>query len=172
MKEFMDFVTIDVWTMIFTWGNLLILFLLVKKFLFKPVNRMLEQRAKQIEEDSQGAAKARSEAEAMREEYERQLSEARETAGEIIQSANHKATLRSEEILNEAQAKAGEMLKKADAQIAKERQKAMNEMKDDISDLALTAARQILGREINSADHERLIEEFIENAGEASWQNQ
>ena len=166
MKEFMDFVTIDVWTMIFTWGNLLILFLLVKKFLFKPVNQMLEQRAKQIEEDSQGAAKA------LREEYERQLSEARETAGEIIQSANHKATLRSEEILNEAQTKAGEMLKKADAQIAKERQKAMNEMKDDISDLALTAARQILGREINSADHERLIEEFIENAGEASWQNQ
>lgn len=170
--EFLDFVTIDVWTMIFTWGNLLILFLLVKRLLFKPVNRILEQRTKQIEEDSTKAAKARAEAEAMQAEYEEKLAQARETAGEIVQSANYKASLRGEEILNEAQKKASEMLKKADEQIAKDRKKAMNEMKNDISGLAILAAKQVLGREINPADHEKLIEEFIENAGDTSWQNQ
>ena len=49
MNEYLPFVSIDTWTMIFTWANLLILFLLLKKFLFKPVTKILDERAEEIE---------------------------------------------------------------------------------------------------------------------------
>ena len=48
MNEYLPFVSIDTWTMIFTWANLLILFLLLKKFLFKPVTKILDERAEEI----------------------------------------------------------------------------------------------------------------------------
>ena len=47
MNEYLPFVSIDTWTMIFTWANLLILFLLLKKFLFKPVMKILDERAEE-----------------------------------------------------------------------------------------------------------------------------
>ena len=52
MGEYLSFVTIDVWTMIFTWANLLILFLLMKKFLFGPVRRIIEKREEEINSSS------------------------------------------------------------------------------------------------------------------------
>ena len=48
MEEYLSFVTIDVWTIIFTWGNLFILYLLMKKFLFKPVKEMIDKREQEV----------------------------------------------------------------------------------------------------------------------------
>ena len=68
MDEFLSFVTIDVWTMVMTWGNLLILFLLMKKFLFGPVKKILDERQAIIEKDLSDANLAKEDAEKLKEE--------------------------------------------------------------------------------------------------------
>ena len=87
MEEFMSFVTIDVWTLIFTWGNLIILYLLLKKFLFKPVNNVLDAREKEISDMYSDAETAKSGAENMRDEYTKRLTGAKQEAENILSSA-------------------------------------------------------------------------------------
>lgn len=169
MEEYLGFVSID-WTLIFTWGNLLILYLLLRHFLFKPVQKMLADRENEVKSMYDNAEKAQSEAEKMKAEYTEHLQNAKAEANELLQSANQKATLRSEEMLREAQQKASDMVTRADAQIEEEKKRAFQEVKREISQLAVMAASQVVEKEISQQDHERMIEEFIDGAGDAKWQ--
>ena len=60
------------------------------------------------------------------------------------------------------------MLTKAEAEIVQEKKKAINETKDEISGMAVDIASKVVEREISAKDHEKLIEDFIKNVGEAS----
>ena len=73
MNEYLPFVSIDTWTMIFTWANLLILFLLLKKFLFKPVTKILDERAEEIENSYKQAEETNDKAISLKSEYEEKL---------------------------------------------------------------------------------------------------
>lgn len=168
MGETLDFISIVPWTMVMQWGNLLILFLLVKKFLFAPVQKILAKRQGEIDQLYQEAGTAKTEAESMRSEYTEKLSTAREEAGEIVKSATLNAQVKETAILAEAQQKATAMLQKADSEIAQEKKKAVNEIKNDISGMAVDIASKILEREINEKDHAEMIEKFIETVGDAS----
>ncbi len=166
MGEYLSFVTIDVWTMIFTWANLLILFLLMKKFLFGPVRNIIEKRQEEIETSINEANNMKTEAEKMKEEYEEKLENARDKAEEIVKTATRTAYLKEEEILKDAHKKAADMLEKADKQIDMEKQAALNDVKNEISQMATAVAEKILEKDINEEDHTRLIDEFIKGMGE------
>ena len=168
MDGFLSFVTIDVWTMIMTWGNLLILFLLMKKFLFGPVKKILDERQAIIEKDLSDASSAKEDAEKMKEEYALKLSDAKTEADEIIRNATKTAQLRGEEIVKDASKQASDILKKADAQIESNKKAALNELKDEVSGLATSIAAKIIEKDINEKDHEKLIEKFIDEIGDAS----
>lgn len=168
MPETLDFVSFVPWQMIMQWGNLLILFLLVKKFLFKPVQNILNQRQAEVDKLYADANEAKDAANAMRADYEKHLAQAKEEAGEIVKTASVQAQRRSDELVNEAQQKAAALLARADAEIAQEKKKAINEIKDEISGMAVDIASKVVEREISAKDHEKLIEEFIKNVGEAS----
>ena len=75
---------------------------------------------------------------------------------------------RSEELLGEARAQAAAMKQKAEADIAQQRKKAVNEVKDEIGGIAMEIASKVVEREIQQADHQELIDSFIQNVGEAS----
>lgn len=168
MEEFLSFVTIDVWTIIMTWGNLLILFLLMKKFLFGPVKKVMDQRQEEIEKSISDAENAKSDALNMKEEYTKKLSDAKKEADEIIKNAVKSAQLREEEILKEANKKASDIMEKADKTIELEKKAAMEGVKEEIADIATSIASKIIEKDINENDHERLIEEFINKMGDAS----
>lgn len=168
MEEFLSFVTIDVWTIIMTWGNLLILFLLMKKFLFGPVKKVMDQRQEEIEKSISDAENAKSDALNMKEEYTKKLFDAKKEADEIIKNAVKSAQLREEEILKEANKKASDIMEKADKTIELEKKAAMEGVKEEIADIATSIASKIIEKDINENDHERLIEEFINKMGDAS----
>ena len=105
MNEYLPFVSIDTWTMIFTWANLLILFLLLKKFLFKPVTKILDERAEEIENSYKQAEETNDKALSLKSEYEEKLLSAKNEADGIIKSAVETADRRSESIVNEANEK-------------------------------------------------------------------
>ena len=161
----MPFVNLD-WTLLFQWGNLLILYLVIKKFLFGPIQNIIESREKEVQALYDAAEQAKNDAAAMKEEYSEHLANAKDEANEILKIANKKATVRGEEIIRDAQEKAAAIVARADVQIEMERKRAFEEVKQVISDIALLAASKVVERELSAEEHERLIGEFIENVGE------
>lgn len=164
----LDFVSIVPWEIITQLVNLLLLFLLLKHFLFKPVQKILDARQAEIDKDYADAEKAQNEAEALRDEYEKRIADAKSEATDIVKTATRKAQLHGEEIVRDAQTQASRLMEKADAQIEQEKKKAMNELKDEISGIAVDIASKVVEREIDEKDHEALISEFIKGVGEAS----
>ena len=163
----MGFVSIDVWTLIFTWGNLLILYLIMKKIFFKPVRKMMLDRETEIKELYDGVEKTQSEADAMKLEYETKLENAKNEANEIVKSASHRAALKSEEIINDAHKEAASIIERADKQIEADKKTAENELKDELSGMAVSIAGKVLEEEIDPDKHKVLIDRFIDEMGEA-----
>ena len=137
-------------------------------FLFKPVNEMLEKRRAKADAEIQDAVKAKEEAEVMKAEYEKNMQEAKEKANDIVLTAQKTAAVQSEEMLKEASSQVTAMKEKAEKDIAQERRKAVNEIKGEIGGMAVEIAGKVIEREINEEDHTKLINDFIENVGEAS----
>ena len=168
MNAVQEFISITPWTIIFQICNLLILFALVKKFLFKRVMAVLEARQQEIDGIYDAADKDRSDAAQMKDDYTRRMSHARDEADQLVRSAVDTAQRRGEAIVQEAQAEAAHMKQKAEAEIEQEKHKAYSELVGEISGMAVDIAGRMVEREINEADHRELVEEFIRNAGEAS----
>lgn len=164
----LDLVSIVPWEIITQLINLLLLCLLLKHFLFKPVLGILDARQAEINKDYDEAEKAQAQAEALRDEYESRIADAKAEAAEIMKSATRKAQLNGEAIIRDAQDQATRLKEKADAQIEQEKKKAMNELKDEISGIAVDIATKVVAREIDEKDHEKMIAEFIKGVGEAS----
>ena len=163
-----DLVTIDPWTLIAQLLNLFIQVMLIKKFLFKPIKEVLAKRKAAADAEIADATKAKEEAESLKSEYEENMKQARDKANDILNTAQKSATQQSEEIIREANAQAVSIKSKAERDIEQERRKAVNEIKDEIGDMAMEIAGKVIGREINSSDHEKLIDDFINKVGEES----
>lgn len=116
----------------------------------------------------QDAVKAKEEAEVMKAEYEKNMQEAKEKANDIVLTAQKTAAVQSEEMLKEASSQVTAMKEKAEKDIAQERRKAVNGIKGEIGGMAVEIAGKVIEREINEEDHTKLINDFIENVGEAS----
>lgn len=97
-----ELVGIVPWTFIAQICNLFIQMYLIKRFLFKPINEMLEKRRAAADAEITDAEAAKKEANAIKEEYEQNMQEAKEKANEILESARKTATLQSEKIVKEA----------------------------------------------------------------------
>lgn len=168
MQEVQDLVTIVPWNFVATICNLFIQVYLIKRFLFKPINEMLDKRKAKADAQIQDAVKAKEEAQAMKSEYEKNMLEAKNKANDIVVSAQKTAAIQSEQMLREASEQVTAMKEKAEKDIAQEKRKAVNEIKDEIGGMAMEIAGKVIEREINEEDHAKLIDEFIANVGEAS----
>ena len=172
-----ELVGIVPWNFIATICNLFIQVYLIKRFLFKPINEMLEKRKVKADAQIQDAVKAKEEAQAMKAEYEKNMQEAKNRANDIVMTAQKTAAIQSEEMLKEASSQVTAMKEKAEKDIAQEKRKAVNEIKgeiggmaveNEIGGIAMDIAGKVIEREISEEDHKKLIDEFIENVGEAS----
>ena len=168
MELYQALITLDGWTFLAQICNLMIQLVIFKKFLLKPIKQVIADRKAKADSEIADAQKLRTEAEAMKAEYEQNLQNARTEANQIVTAAQKTATARSEEIVGEARAQAAALKQKAEADIAQERKKAVNEVKDEIGGIAMEIASKGVEREISEKDHKDLIDEFIKNVGEAS----
>lgn len=161
----LDIISVNIWSILISLANLVIIFLILKKVLFKSVKKTLDTRRAQIDKlyDDAGAAKA--EAEGDRALYEEKLAGAKEEAEGILYAARERADRMSDEIVSDANAKAASRVKKAEEEIAQEKKKAMSELKNDVSSLSVDIAEKIIEREIDEKDHSELIDKFIAEMG-------
>lgn len=158
-------VSIDPGTIVFTLINTLIIFLIFRIFLYKPVCKILEKRKQMAAAEIDDARKAKEEAEKAQQEYSARLADAKTEAAEIVKAATLRAQKREEEILGEANKKAAEIRAKAEENIEKDKQRALNEVKDEISEMVVMAAQKVVEKEISAKDNEDIISKFLEEVG-------
>ena len=163
--ENLSVISVNIWNIIIALCNLLILTLIVKKFLFKPVQKVLDTRRAQIDEDYAQAKTAREEAEEDRLNYAAAMAAAKQTSDQIIADATRTAEHRGSEIVAEARDKANDIRRQAEADALLEKKKAENDIKREIADVSAQLTGKLLEREINAEDHRSLIDAFLQEIG-------
>lgn len=136
--------SLNVWNLLFTVINVLVLYLLMKKFLFKPVLAVLEKRKEMIASNMEEARKSQQEAESLKSDYEEKLSSAKEEAQAIVHNARELAEQERAGILEKTRVESEQMIEKAKAAILSEQEQAQQEAKEEIARLAVLAARKII----------------------------
>ncbi|MCD7761633.1 MAG: F0F1 ATP synthase subunit B [Lachnospiraceae bacterium] len=163
-----NLVSLVPWTFVAQICNLFIQMYLIKRFLFKPINAIIEKRKAAADAEISEATKAKEEALAMKADYEQSMLEAKTKANDILTTAQKTATVQSEEILRDASKQAASIKAKAESDIAQEKRKAVNEIKDEIGSMAVEIAGKVIEREVSEEDHAKLIDEFIASVGESA----
>ena len=163
---FESFLGVNPWTALFILLNTLTIFFVARKFLFNPVMKIITERQQEIDDLYAGANSAKTEAEALRTEYQEKLADARTASERIVKEAVARGQAREEDILRKANADAAAIMDKAAADIAMEKKKAVNDAKDEISGLAMAIAEKVVGRELKAADQQDLIDSFIADLGD------
>ncbi|MBQ5330040.1 MAG: F0F1 ATP synthase subunit B [Oscillospiraceae bacterium] len=159
-----EFFSIEPTTVIGVLLNTFILLLVVKKFLFEPVNKVIEERKAQVSKTYVEADNALENAHKLESEYEEKLSQAKEESAEIVRAASERAGRKGEEITAAARKEADAMIARANAEIEHERARAVSEVKGEIAGMAVELAEKIIGRNVqSSAEQDRLINDFIDN---------
>ena len=159
--EKLGIIQIDVWAIVISLINLLILFLLVKRFLFKPVLKVLKERKDSVDAVYAKAEEARAAAEADRQLYAEKRENAEQEAEEILRKAGETAKKNGESIVKDAQEEAAAIKEKAERDIAQEKVKAINEAKDEIAGISLGIAEKIVGRELKDEDQKAYVDRLV-----------
>ena len=165
MELYQSLVAVEPATLIVTICNLFLQIFIVKKFLLDKVLAVLDKRRETADLEIVQAQAAKDEAMAIKATYEENMKKAKAEANEILNHAQKTAAARSDEIIGQAQAQAAQIKERASAEIAQEKKKALNEAKDEISGIAVAIAEKVVERQLNEADQEKLVNQFIENLG-------
>ncbi|MEW9123150.1 MAG: F0F1 ATP synthase subunit B [Thermotaleaceae bacterium] len=159
------------WNLGFQILNTLIIYFIMKKLLFKPVTEFMAARQNSIEESIQEAEDKNTQADKLMQEYEQKIAGAQQEAREIIKDASKRAEDRAGEIEKEAQEEASKVLARAESEIAREKQKAINALKNEMATMAVMAAGKIINKNLDVKEHSQLVNQFIDEVGEAKWHN-
>lgn len=144
-----------------TWITFILLIVLLKKFGWGPLTKALDEREAKIADDVRRAENARREAEEILSTYNRKLSEAGAEADRLINEARARAEEVGARMSDEARKTADEIIIKAKASIDSERQKAVAELREIVADAATGLAGRIIGEELDSTRHARLVDEAV-----------
>lgn len=168
----LDVISVNLWQILISLANLLILFLIIKKFLFGPVKKMLAKRQEELDSRYRAAEEAKVRAEADEKYWNEKKSGAEAAADEILNRATENARLREEKILEDAKASAEGIVRQAEAQADLERRKAEDSIKREIVDVSTALTEKLLSREIKLEDHRSMIDSVIDTIGEEDHANE
>lgn len=166
MADTLELLSLDFWQTLMAIGNLIILYFILKKFLYKPVNKVLDSRAKEVDDIYSEAEIMREDARTNKETYEEKIKKVKNETDEMIKSATVSAKHRSEEIVNEAIAEADNEKRKAENDIYLAKKKAMEDLSTKVSGMVIELSRQVVQKEIDPDAHQKLIDSAIEKLGE------
>ena len=162
----LDVISVNLWQILISLINLVLLFLIVKKFLYKPVKKMLESRQNTIDGEYNAAKQAKEQALSVQKTYEEKLSGAKVEADQVIKNAVSIATNRENEIILKAKEKADGIIRQAKEEAKLERKKSEDGIKQEIVEISSLLTEKMLVREITPEDHKQLIDSFIEGIGD------
>ena len=148
-------------------GSFLLLIFLVKKYAWGNITSVLDERAEKISSDIDAAEEARKKAEQLASKREAELVGSRTEAKTIIENAKETAEKSKADILAEAKLEAGRLKEKANQEIAQNKAEALQSVKGDVADLTISLAGKIISQNLDSQAHKELIDQYIDQLGEA-----
>ena len=148
-------------------GSFLLLIFLVKKYAWGNITSVLDERAEKISSDIDGAEEARKKAEELASKREAELAGSRTEAKTIIENAKGTAEKTRADILAEAKLEAGRLKEKANQEIAQNKAEALQSVKGEVADLTVSLAGKIISQNLDSHAHKELIDQYIDQLGEA-----
>ena len=137
--------------------NFLILLFILAKFAYKPLMKVLDERRARVANDLETAEKTRVEAEALKEQYSKQLAEARTEATAIIDKANKAGQKVHDDYVAHAQAEKDQMMAAAKQTIANEKDQAMTDVRAQVIARATEIAGKVVDQKLNSAADQELV---------------
>ena len=168
----LDVISVNLWQILVSLCNLLIIFLILKRFLYQPVKRILTTRQAELDGQYAAAREAQDRAEADRRAWDEKMQTAETEAAQILKKATERADRRGEQILSYARGRADSIIREAEMQAALEQRKAQSEIKQEIVDISALLTEKMLRREINTEDHRTMIDSVLSEIGEKHDGNQ
>ncbi len=150
--------------------NFLLVLILLYLFAFKPILKLMDQRADRIRESLEAADLARQEAASSQEAIQEQITEARREGQRIMDQTREAADRFRTEEMDKARQEAEAFVERAKADIARERDTAIQEVRVSFGDLAITAAERVIRSSLDRTAHESLIAQVLEE-GESLRRN-
>ncbi|MDO5301489.1 MAG: F0F1 ATP synthase subunit B [Tissierellia bacterium] len=157
------FVVPDLWNVLAQWGATLVLFLVLRHFIYKPMMDFLEKRKSAVMADMNDAKASKAEADALKEQYEAQMAGARKEGQSIIEESRKRGQAIEQEHLNEGKKKADQLLEKAQSQIQDEKRKALADAKAETADLALLIAQKLMGQSMDATKQKDLVDGLVKD---------
>jgi len=162
-----EIISVNLWQILISLANLALIFFGVKKFLFKPVQKMLVKRQSEVDAQYAAAEQAAEDARADKAQWADRLQLADEEAAARIQAADATAREHGDRIVADAKDKAEDLLRRARTEAELEKKKAEATIKEEIVVVSTELAQKMLEREISAADHQQLIDAFLGEIGDA-----
>ncbi|MGV8980044.1 F0F1 ATP synthase subunit B [Clostridium sp.] len=145
--------------------NFLLLLFIAKRYLFKPVNKILDTRKQELESSFEKARIDKEEANKLKMENVEKLKLAKKEGKGIVEIYKQKAEKISSELIEDARHEATLIIERSRVEIERETEKAQSEIKKQVIDLSLILSEKALERHIDEKEHRRLIEDFISKVG-------
>ena len=151
--------------LLWTFVNLIVFFLILKKLLFQPVMGMIEKREQMISGQIEDAEQKNTQAGLLKETYEAELKNANQEAAMIVKTAKERGKEEYEKILRDAGAEASKIIADASKTIETEREKAVQGIQNEIAQVAIAAASKVIQENVDQASNEKILDDFLREAG-------
>ncbi|MBS7354186.1 MAG: F0F1 ATP synthase subunit B [Solobacterium sp.] len=158
----------NLYTMIVQLCATLIIFLCIKKWLWKPVKNILAKRADAMQASLDSAFEQNEEARVNLEASRKELNDAKESSREIIDAARQEAVNLKNEIVSDAKRQAQAKLDQADEKIARAKADAQSDLHDEMVSVAMAAVSKLLDEKATSKDDEEAIDKYIKEVKKSS----
>ena len=145
--------------------NVVVLFLMLRMFLYKPVRKFMLEREAKFAREREQIDESRTEADSLKAQYELSMKNAKLEAEKLAEAKVRSAEHEADDLKRKAKQDAQALLTDAMAQAVTERDGLLTELKSQTAELAVDIAEKILEREVKPEDHQRVIESFFNKIG-------
>ncbi|MBQ9132256.1 MAG: F0F1 ATP synthase subunit B [Clostridia bacterium] len=172
MLQSLDVISVNLWHMLISLANLVLLFLILKRFLFRPVQSAFAKRQADLEHRYAAADSAREQALQSRAQWEHTLAQAEEQAGQILERATRQASRQADALLADAREQAVSITQRARDAAEQEKRRAESEIRQEIVEASTALAAGLLEREMTPDDHRAMIEGFLKDLEDVPHEKQ
>ncbi len=144
----------------------IILFIIVRVFLWKPITHILETRRQAVDKALEDAKEAKDNAKALESELADELSNAKASVQEILAKAEKDGNIRRDQIIAEAKLEAKQRLENLEIELEQEKNNMQKQIRKEIIDIAFAAAEKIVAKEIDQDKYMDVVDEILKGAKE------
>ena len=154
------------WNLLFTVINLLLLFVLMKIFLFKPVQKIIAARQAEADKQFDEAAAKQAEADGIKAQYAKSIASVEEEKSKAMQETMKKADAEYQRIVGDAESKAKQIKEYAAVEAENQKTQILKKAEKEIADMVVDAAVKVVGKNSGADVDSSLYNEFLDKAGD------